>query len=488
MRISSNLIVLCLLVIFGLSRCPVFAQTVPTSSPEGTMVLSTDEYVDLMRILVRAKRRRAYLQRQQLSLAPPPAGYAPPPRTVGDVLPSRSAFSGSNANERALDSLELLVRDLERRAARAPRPTATTAAEVDEQRLLLENLALQRQLDSMVFLVSRLERGQTDLAYRSQASASPSADTDRTELDRLRRELASRDLEMEELRRRQRTDFALQEQNNRRSEYADRTEIDRLRAEMRQLQDRYENDLRYRNDARRSDRRNRNVTVAPVVIGSDGEPPTSEPDSVVYANAEALATLLNKVDLLEARLAILDGEAEARDRERTTRTDTRIRDYEAEIGTLNRTITRLESELDAMRNRPAPAVAPPSAPTVVPVPVPTPTPDVYSYAARTPNAVVYFANGSSRVDPKFHAELDRIAATLDPFAELQLTVQGFTSKTGSVAVNQRLARERVENVRTYLRSRGVTPERIRTDPVGIDTGATSDERARRAVVGLVVVR
>ena len=478
---SPPLLALLLLLLGGVQSTS--AQTVP--APAGTVVLSADEYVELVRTLVAAKRRRAYVRSQQMRMAPPP-----PPTAIGSSGPT------ATANDLMLDSLELLVRDLERRAAvqngtavASSTINSTTTASLNEQRLVLENLDLQRQLDSMVFLANRLERGQSDVIYRSQAAAPPSATSDRTELERLRRELAARDAEMDRLQQQQRMDADFQAQTNRRNEYADRAEIDRLRAEMRQMQDRYENDLRYRNDARRRDRRGRNITVAPapVIVETDGTATDAEPDSIVYANAETLAAVLNKMDLLEARLAILDGENEARERVRIADMDGRIRDYEAEIGSLNVTIARLEAELETMRNRPVAMPAP--APVIaVPAPAPKATPDVFSYAVRTPDAVVYFANGSSRVEPKFHAELDRIAAALDPFAELQLTVQGFTSKTGSVAVNQRLARERVENVRTYLQTRGVAAERIRTDPVGIDTGAVSNDRARRAEVGLIVVR
>src|SRR5215472_250531 len=66
-------------------------------------------------------------------------------------------------------------------------------------------------------------------------------------------------------------------------------------------------------------------------------------------------------------------------------------------------------------------------------------------------ATVYFANGSSTtVEPQYKQELQKLSQQAKGITAYILLVQGYASKVGSAALNQRLSSERAENVTVYL--------------------------------------
>jgi len=65
-------------------------------------------------------------------------------------------------------------------------------------------------------------------------------------------------------------------------------------------------------------------------------------------------------------------------------------------------------------------------------------------------ATVYFANGSTTVEPQYKQELQKLAQQAKGITAYILLVQGYASKVGSAALNQRLSSERAENVTVYL--------------------------------------
>ena len=65
-------------------------------------------------------------------------------------------------------------------------------------------------------------------------------------------------------------------------------------------------------------------------------------------------------------------------------------------------------------------------------------------------ATVYFANGSTTVEPQYKQELQKLAQQAKGTTAYILLVQGYASKVGSAALNQRLSSERAENVTVYL--------------------------------------
>jgi outer membrane protein OmpA-like peptidoglycan-associated protein len=75
-------------------------------------------------------------------------------------------------------------------------------------------------------------------------------------------------------------------------------------------------------------------------------------------------------------------------------------------------------------------------------------------------AVVHFEVGSATIKPDGYKELDWFIqqVAVDPSAGIH--VRGFADATGPDSVNQRLSRERAENVARYLVSKGIPEERL----------------------------
>lgn len=63
-----------------------------------------------------------------------------------------------------------------------------------------------------------------------------------------------------------------------------------------------------------------------------------------------------------------------------------------------------------------------------------------------------------------------------------ITITGWADESGTAAFNEKLSLRRARTVRNYLVKKGIAPERITFGGCGIDTGAESPEKARRAEV------
>ena len=102
-----------------------------------------------------------------------------------------------------------------------------------------------------------------------------------------------------------------------------------------------------------------------------------------------------------------------------------------------------------------------------------------------------FATDSAAVNPQFHAVLDKIAATLVDYNQTVVQVAGHTDSTGSHAYNMTLSQKRADSVKTYLTSRGVTPQRLHTVGAGPDhpvaDNATPEGRAQNRRVEITIV-
>jgi outer membrane protein OmpA-like peptidoglycan-associated protein len=97
----------------------------------------------------------------------------------------------------------------------------------------------------------------------------------------------------------------------------------------------------------------------------------------------------------------------------------------------------------------------------------------------------HFAWGSRHIQPSARAGLDSLATRLVETPELLVEIQGHADATGSRRANMVLSRARAQQVRRFLISRGVPPERIRirglgaTTPVGDNRTAAGRSLNRR---------
>jgi outer membrane protein OmpA-like peptidoglycan-associated protein len=94
---------------------------------------------------------------------------------------------------------------------------------------------------------------------------------------------------------------------------------------------------------------------------------------------------------------------------------------------------------------------------------------------------VSFASGSASIEPKLHPTLDKVAATLNEYAQTSVTVVGYTDSVGSAEANRELSRRRAAAVADYLGQHGVSPSRMTVDSRGEEEPiASNDTEAGRA--------
>ena len=94
---------------------------------------------------------------------------------------------------------------------------------------------------------------------------------------------------------------------------------------------------------------------------------------------------------------------------------------------------------------------------------------------------VSFASGSSSLDPRLFATLDRIATTLNEYPETTITVVGHTDSVGGTDSNRALASSRAAAVADYLGQRGVRRDRMVVDSRGeLEPIASNETEAGRA--------
>jgi OmpA-OmpF porin, OOP family len=106
---------------------------------------------------------------------------------------------------------------------------------------------------------------------------------------------------------------------------------------------------------------------------------------------------------------------------------------------------------------------------------------------------VLFGNGKVAVDEKYKPELLKLAQQAKGITGYVILVQGYASKVGSAALNQKLSTERAENVSNFLEQEGKIPLTNMLAPgamgtskqVASDTTAEGQAENRRVVVKIL---
>lgn len=510
-----------LILLGGLLLCCFFGKIERSHAQETTeseVVLSVEEYKQLLLTLIEAKRRRMYL------------------RTYGTLPPPSAGSSTARTGMSPLDSLQTAIYQLEDRlrAERLRDRLYDTEAEDPQIGLNLPpateplpgRTEEQRRVDSLTLLLAELRK--REVANERYA---------RTEMEQVRRnpepvypERGRDTIYLTNPYRQQPADRYEYREPNRRAEgdYATGTpsegEWERQRYEQQRTQmmldrmtsdrDRLERDLnadyqRSRQESAELRREiaelrrlysERQVAFPSTSIGQNAVQPqlvtpvfASPTDTLAGETAGKLNELQQRMAMMEARLNVELAAARERtsDQQSFAVVQQNNRALENQLNESQREVLRLQAQVAELQRRmaetpkPAPVTPAPALPRVVPVPVPT-TSAAADYIARRPMTAVYFANGSGAVDAEGRRTLDRTIDEVRNFSEIEFVIKGFTSPSGSIAVNRRLARERAEVVHQYLVRRGIAPARLRIDPVGIDTGASSSAMARRAEVILSI--
>ncbi|HHL45140.1 MAG TPA: hypothetical protein ENJ24_01065 [Gammaproteobacteria bacterium] len=101
---------------------------------------------------------------------------------------------------------------------------------------------------------------------------------------------------------------------------------------------------------------------------------------------------------------------------------------------------------------------------------------------------VNFVSGSDKLLPESLAILDEVAASLLKHPNMVVEVAGYTDSTGSRAFNERLSYRRAKSVRSYLITKGVSPDNLIAKGYGpanpVASNSTAQGRAENRRVEL----
>ncbi|MFK8030556.1 MAG: OmpA family protein [Gammaproteobacteria bacterium] len=100
-----------------------------------------------------------------------------------------------------------------------------------------------------------------------------------------------------------------------------------------------------------------------------------------------------------------------------------------------------------------------------------------------------FAQGSSTLNRRARAVLDRAANTLEKYPDLRIEVAGYTDSQGDAGSNRKLSQQRAEAVRRYLETIGINRSRLSARGYGEQNPiASNNSAAGRAINRRVVLK
>ncbi len=112
--------------------------------------------------------------------------------------------------------------------------------------------------------------------------------------------------------------------------------------------------------------------------------------------------------------------------------------------------------------------------------------DKINFAAKN----VFFATGSFKLLPKSFKALDEVANLLKSDESLMIDIDGHTDSQGTEEKNQTLSDNRAASVKTYLVSKGISEDRLKstgygsTKPVADNKTAAGRAKNRRTELGV----
>lgn len=98
------------------------------------------------------------------------------------------------------------------------------------------------------------------------------------------------------------------------------------------------------------------------------------------------------------------------------------------------------------------------------------------------SAVCFPKNEGEWIPQSQYKAVGRILRWAQANTGVPIVITGWADESGTAAFNEQLSLHRARTVRNYLVKKGIAPERITFEGCGIDTGAESPEKARRADV------
>jgi OOP family OmpA-OmpF porin len=118
-------------------------------------------------------------------------------------------------------------------------------------------------------------------------------------------------------------------------------------------------------------------------------------------------------------------------------------------------------------------------PEPMPAPAPPPPPEFEPVVL---SSDVNFAFDSAQLQPAAESRLNEVAATLRQNPQIRVNIEGHTDAVGSNEYNRGLSQRRADSVASYLMSRGIDGNRLRTMGYGEERPvATNETPAGRAM-------
>ncbi|NOS56191.1 MAG: OmpA family protein [Cyclobacteriaceae bacterium] len=103
-----------------------------------------------------------------------------------------------------------------------------------------------------------------------------------------------------------------------------------------------------------------------------------------------------------------------------------------------------------------------------------------------------FEMGRAVINPKSYASLDEVVAMMKDNTKVVIQLEGHTDNIGNAEKNMELSRDRVEAVKKYLTSKGVSKDRVKTKAFGgtqpLSTEGTEQAKALNRRVEMRVLK
>ncbi len=103
-----------------------------------------------------------------------------------------------------------------------------------------------------------------------------------------------------------------------------------------------------------------------------------------------------------------------------------------------------------------------------------------------------FEQGKAVINPKSFPELDELVAMMKDSPKVEIQLEGHTDNVGNAEANMKLSQSRVDAVKKYITSKGITKSRVQTKAFGgskpISKENTEDARAKNRRVEMRVLK
>ncbi|MFN2261478.1 MAG: OmpA family protein, partial [Psychroflexus sp.] len=91
---------------------------------------------------------------------------------------------------------------------------------------------------------------------------------------------------------------------------------------------------------------------------------------------------------------------------------------------------------------------------------------------------VFFGHDSHQLDAKYKSNLDKVAEFLQSESQLKVVLNAYASQTGNPEYNKKLSMLRADAVKSYLKTKDISADRILSDYHGSDASLEASSARR----------